>query len=138
MIPTALTPELRALAWAVVLGVVQILAAAYAVAAQRQGGLTWAAGSRDTPQPPPTGVAARLVRARDNFAETFPFFAAAVLAAGMTGHTGGLSATGAAIYFWGRVIYLPLYAAGVPYLRSVVWGVATAGMLMVLAATLLG
>jgi uncharacterized MAPEG superfamily protein len=36
-------------------------------------------------------------------------------------------------YFWARLAYLPLYAAGIAYLRSLVWAVSLLGMLMVLA-----
>ncbi|MBB5692534.1 MAPEG family protein [Muricoccus pecuniae] len=127
-----MTPELRLLAWSVVLGLVHIIAAAAAATRQRPGGLAWAAGARDEPQPPPSGVAARLTRARDNFLETFPLFAAALLAAHLAGRSGGMTSWGALIYFWARVAYLPLYAAGVPMIRSVVWGAAMVGLVMVL------
>ena len=42
------------------------------------------------------------------------------------------TALGAQLYFWARVAYVPLYAAGIPYLRSLVWAVSVAGILMVL------
>ena len=32
------------------------------------------------------------------------------------------------------MIYLPLYALGVPYVRSLVWLVATGGLVMIIAA----
>jgi 2,4-dienoyl-CoA reductase-like NADH-dependent reductase (Old Yellow Enzyme family) len=69
--------ELKLLAVAVVIGLIQLLWAAGAARAQQD--MKWAAGPRDTPMPI-TGAAARLERAFWNFAETFPFFAAAVLA----------------------------------------------------------
>lgn len=133
-----LTPDLRYLAWAVILGIVQIILAAYATAAQRPNGLAWAAGSRDAPQPPPTGVAGRLSRAWDNFLETFPLFVAAVLLVHVTGRGGALSAWGAALYFWGRVVFVPLYASGIAYARPVAWAVAMTGIALLLAAALLG
>ncbi|MFC7734713.1 MAPEG family protein [Roseomonas sp. GCM10028921] len=131
-----MTPELRLLAWSIVLGLVHIIAAAVTTTRQRPGGLAWAAGARDKPQPPPSGVAARLTRARDNFLETFPLFAATLLAAHFAGRTGGMTGWGALIYFWARVAYLPLYAAGVPMIRSVVWGAAMVGLVMVLLSLL--
>ncbi|HEY8614137.1 MAG TPA: MAPEG family protein [Roseomonas sp.] len=127
-----MTPELRWLAWTVVLGLVHIVAATVTTTAQRPGGLRWAAGARDEPQPPPSGVAGRLARAGENFAETFPFFAAAVLAAHLAGRNGALTGWGTLIYFWARVAYLPLYAAGVPYLRTVIWAMSLVGLVMVL------
>ena len=45
-----------------------------------------------------------------------------------------LTVWGAALYFWGRVVYVPLYAFGVPYIRSLVWLVSLAGLVMVLAS----
>ena len=45
-----------------------------------------------------------------------------------------LTFIGTHLYFFGRLIYLPLYAFGIPYVRSLVWLVALAGMVMVIAA----
>ena len=47
---------------------------------------------------------------------------------------GTLSAIGAHLYFFGRVIYLPLYAFGVPYVRSLVWLVAAGGRVLNITA----
>jgi uncharacterized MAPEG superfamily protein len=66
--------------------------------------------------------------------ETFPLFAAAVLAVVATSHTSENTALGAQLYFWGRVAYVPLYAAGIPYLRTVAWAVALVGLLKILFA----
>ncbi|UFN51186.1 MAPEG family protein [Roseomonas sp. OT10] len=130
-----MTTELRCLVWAAALGLLHLLLAAGATRMQRND-LAWAAGSRDTPQPPPTGVAGRLQRAQANFLETFPLFVAVLLAAQLGGRTGGAAALGAQVYLWARVIYLPLYAAGVPWLRSLVWGASVVGIAMVLFAAL--
>ena len=83
------------------------------------------------------GVAGRLDRALRNFVETFPLFAAPVLTAHLTDTHGPLTEWGARLYFWGRVAYVLLYAAGVPLLRSLVWNVATIGIVLVVAALLL-
>jgi len=114
--------EIRMLAWAILLGIVQLLLAAAFVTAQR--GLKWNAGARDAQLPPPSGVAGRLDRALRNFLETFPFFAAAVLAVVAMGKGSAHTALAAQLYFWARLAYVPLYAAGVPYLRSLVWVVS--------------
>jgi uncharacterized MAPEG superfamily protein len=66
--------------------------------------------------------------------ETFGFFAAAVLAAVATQRTTPDTAMGVELYFWARVIYLPLYVIGVPYVRTLVWAVSLWGMLKVLLA----
>jgi uncharacterized MAPEG superfamily protein len=124
--------ELQMLSWAIVLGIVQLMLAATLSTQQR--GLGWNASARDGEPKPLTGVAARIDRALKNFLETFAFFAAAVLAVVATQHTSAHTALGAQLYFWGRVVYVPLYAAGTPYVRTLAWAVSMAGLLMVLLA----
>lgn len=124
--------EIQMLAWAMALGLFQILLAATLMTKQR--GLQWNASARDGVPQPLTGIAARLDRASNNFLETFVFFAAAVLAVVATGRTSADTALGVQLYFWARLVYLPLYAAGVPYVRTVVWAVSLWGLLKVLLA----
>ena len=127
--------EITLLGWTVVLGIVQVLLAAGAK--RRQDGTQWAMGSRDEPRPPPTGVAGRLARAEANFMESFPFFAAAIVAVHVTGREGALSALGAQLFFWSRLVYVPLYASGVPVVRSIIWGASMVGLVQVVLALLL-
>ncbi len=126
--------ELKLLAVAVVIGFIQILWAA--AAARRQQGLKWAAGPRDEVRTV-DGVAARLDRALRNFMETFPFFATAVIVAYLGGKLGDLTLWGSVLYVAARALYVPLYAAGVPLVRSVVWTAAMVGLGMVVAAIFL-
>ena len=123
-------PEMRMLAWSIALGLAHVLLGA--VLMTRQRGMKWNASARDGEAKPLTGVAARVDRAMRNFLETFPFFAAAVLAVVVSGRTGADSALGAQVYFWARLAYLPIYAAGIPYLRSLAWAVSLWGLLQVL------
>ena len=125
-----MTIELSMLMWSVVLGLVQIALAATCSVSQR--GLAWAAGARDGIAPPLTGVGARLDRARANFLETFPLFVAVVLAAHLMQRHDSMTVLGAQLYFWGRLIYVPLYAAGVPYLRTLAWAVSIVGIVLLL------
>jgi len=128
-----LAVELKLLGVAIVVGLVQLLWAA-AAARAHQGDLKWAAGPRDTPMPL-GGVAARLDRAFWNFAETFPFFAAAVLACAVTGKLGSdLTVYGSIAYVGARALYAPLYALGIPTIRTLVWLAAMIGLVMVLVA----
>ena len=131
-----MTIELRMLTLGVVLGIVQIVAASHAASLQR--GYRWSASPRDEKMPPLRGVAGRLDRALRNFTETFPLFAAVVLAAHASETHNALTEWGARLYFWARVAYVPLYAAGVPLIRSLVWNVATIGIVLLVAALLLG
>ena len=124
--------ELQMLAWAIALGLVHLMLDAGLKTSQR--GLAWNASARDGEPEPLTGVAGRVNRGFGNFLETFPMFAAAVLAVVAVDRADAQTALGAQLYFWARVAYIPLYAAGIPYLRSVIWGVSLVGILMVLAA----
>lgn len=118
------------LAWTVVLGLVQVVLTVLAVIGQR--GLSWAAHARDDSAPLP-GVGGRLQRALANFLETFPLFAAVALAAMVMGHAdAGQALLGAQLYFWGRVAYVPAYAAGIPWLRTLIWAVSLVGLVMLL------
>ena len=126
--------ELRLLAWSVLLGFVQIILSAQATT--NQYGLTWNMGARDQDMPPLNALAGRLRRAQDNFLETFPLFATAVLIAMVAGRGGTLTQWGVQLYFWARVVYLPLYAIGIRVVRTIVWIVSIVGIGMVLAALL--
>src|SRR5215212_8176959 len=128
--------ELRMLTLSVVLGIVQIIAASHAASLQR--GYRWTASPRDEKVEPLRGVAGRLNRALRNFVETFPLFVAVVLVAHVTDTHDALTEWGARLYFWGRVAYVLLYAAGVPLIRSLVWNVATIGIGLIVVALLLG
>lgn len=129
-----MTIEIQMLAWAIALGLLQLLLAATLMTQRR--GLKWNTGARDAEPAPLTGVAARVDRAFKNFLETFPFFAAAVLAVVVSGRANADTALGAQLYLWARVVYLPLYAAGIPYLRTATWAVSLWGLIKVLLALL--
>jgi uncharacterized MAPEG superfamily protein len=119
----------------VVLGLVQIVAASHAASLQR--GYRWTSSPRDEPTPPLRGVAGRLDRALRNYLETFPLFAAVVLVAHVSETHNALTEWGSRLYLWGRVAYVPLYAAGVPLVRSLAWNVATVGIVLLAIALLL-
>jgi len=73
-----------------------------------------------------------------NYLETFPFFAALVLVAQAAGVHTRFTEWGALLYFGARLVYLPLYVLGVPLVRSLVWNVATVGMLLLVVALMRG
>lgn len=126
-----MTTELSLLAWSVVLGLVHAMATG--LAATRQFGLAYNMGPRDEGKAL-TGVGGRVNRAFANYMQTFPFFAAAVLAAHVAGRHSWATVLGAQLYFWARVAYVPLYAAGVPVVRTAAFGVAVAGIVLLLVA----
>lgn len=122
--------ELSILGWSVVLGLAYVFTAAALGTAQR--GLGWNVGNRDGEAKPLTGAAARAARASKNFLETFAFFAAAVLAVTISQRTSTSTLIGAQVYFWARLVYLPVYTIGIPYLRTLVWIVSLWGIVQVL------
>lgn len=122
--------ELTYLAWTLVLALVQIVVTAQFFTAAN--GLAYNAGPRDTPPKPMSVLGGRFERAQKNLLETLPVAAAAILIAHGAGRHNGYTSLGAALYFWGRLVYLPLYAAGIPYLRSLVWLVSMLGIVLVL------
>jgi uncharacterized MAPEG superfamily protein len=128
------TTELTLLGWTLVLAIVQILL--HSSARTRETGLGYNASARDGGVPPPGQVTARLERAKLNLFETLPLFIGAVLAAHAAGVTGALTLWGCWLYLGARIVYVPLYAFGVPVVRSLVWLVAMAGLAMVLFALL--
>lgn len=126
-----MTTELRVLLFAVVLGIIHILASAMAITKQR--GAKWNMSARDTKAPEPTGLAGRLDRASKNFFETFPLVAAGILLVHVTQASSPVTALGAQIYLGARILYVPLYAFGIPVIRTLVWTVSMIGFVMLLA-----
>ena len=126
--------ELKMLSCSILLGLAYVLIAG--ALSTRQRGITWNAGNRDGEAPPLSNVAARADRAARNFLETFAFFVAAVLAVLIAQREDARTAIGAQMYFWARAVYLPVYIIGIPYLRSLVWLVSVAGILLLVGAAL--
>ncbi len=131
-----MTTELIALAWAVVLAFVHLFAAAGA--RNRETGLAYNAGNRDAEGPPVGVVTGRLRRAQANYYESLPLFIAAVLIASTAGRHNGLTSGGAWTFVLARAAYLPIYAVGVPYVRTAAWAAGVTGIALVLYGALHG
>ncbi|MBC7428876.1 MAG: MAPEG family protein [Bacteriovorax sp.] len=129
-----LSIELKMLLYSVILGLVQLMASAQA--ATKQKGISWNLSARDQKGPELAGVSGRLDRAFKNFMETFPFFMTAILVVQITTLANPLSNIGAQLYFWARVVYVPLYAFGIPVFRTLVWIASLIGIILVLSALL--
>ncbi len=130
----AMTTELTVLTLAALLQVLQF--ALYSVTAQKQVGMNYAAGSRDTPRQL-TGTAGRLQRALNNHFEGLILFGIAVFVITASGQSSGLTATCAWVYLAARVLYIPAYAFGwVPW-RSVIWAAGFIATIIMLLAALL-
>lgn len=130
-----MTIELWCLFAAMVLALVHLSTASFAFKAQV--GNRYMVGARDEDLRP-SGMAARLDRAQRNFMETFAVFAAAVLMVEHLHVAGALSQWGAVVYVAGRMLFLPLYLMGVPWLRTFSWNAATLGLVLVMAQIVVG
>ncbi len=73
----------------------------------------------------------RAKRANANMMESLIIFAPLILVAAFTARFNAMTALGAALFFWGRLAYAPLYWFGVPWLRSVAWFVGIVGIVLV-------
>jgi len=124
--------EMQMLWLSAALGIVQLVLVI--VASGIAGRTNWALGPRDEPGPPFGKVGARLDRALGNFVQTFAVFVAAVLIVNTLGKHTAMSMWGVQIYFWARVAYVPIYAAGVPVVRTFVWVASVVGIAMVMLA----
>jgi Predicted membrane protein len=123
-----MTFELWVLLGAALLGLIHMTAASFTFKAQV--GNRYTVGARDE-NLQPSGIAGRLHRAQQNFLETFAIFAVCVVIVHLAEASGDLSYWGSILYLAGRLLFLPLYAAGVPWLRTFSWNLATLGLVLV-------
>ena len=91
-------------------------------------------GNRDNLQEA-TPMGGRAERAAKNSIEAAVFFVPLALIA----NAAGLDAEvmlGAQVAFWARIAYVPIYIAGIKYLRSLVWIVGVVGYGMMISVML--
>jgi len=131
-----MTIELTLLAWTLVLALVQI--SLHGMLRTKETGPDYNVGPRDEPGPPVRPITGRMQRAQANLFETLPLFIAAVLIAHVADRDGALTLWGCWMYLIARIVYVPLYAFGIPVVRTLVWMVATVGLVLVLVAVLGG
>lgn len=129
-----MTTELSVLAWGCILGLAHIFIAVRLKT--RQYGTKWNIGARDEELPPPNPIVGRLARAQANFFETFPIIAAAILIVTAADLESAWTAAGALLWLGARAVYLPLYAAGVPVVRTVVFLASIVGIALVIRPAL--
>jgi uncharacterized MAPEG superfamily protein len=125
--------EVTVLGWAVLLAAVQLVL--FAVPANRQLGPAYTAGPRDVKREL-TGVPARLQRAFANHVEGLVLFTAAVAVVTLGDASTPVTRTAAILYLAARVLYVPAYALGAPYLRSLIWAVGFFATVMMVVVAL--
>ena len=125
----AASTEIWVLGWSAVLLIVQVVIQATAAG---DLGVTYLLSARDEKRESKSILAGRLDRALKNLLETYPAFIAIVVALVVTNKTGGLAATGAWLWLAARVVYVLLYAAGIPVVRTLVWLASIVGLVLML------
>ena len=87
-------------------------------------------GSRDSLDPPSTTLS-RASRATRNMVEAMIMFVPLILTAVIAGRTNDMTALGAAIFFWARLAYAPMYWFGIPVARTLAWGISVIGLVLI-------
>lgn len=77
-------------------------------------------GNRDQP-PEPSVLAARLDRAKNNMLESLAMFLPLALMVLIRGGDTALATRAALVFLIARAAYVPVYASGIPVLRSIIW-----------------
>jgi len=119
---------------AVALGIVHVSADSFSFKAQV--GNDYTLGPRDEPKER-EGMAGRLHRAARNYTENLALFVAAVVLVQSAGVTHVLVDWGAGLWLGGRVAYLPGYASGIKWVRTVFWQVAMIGVVLMVVSLFL-
>jgi uncharacterized MAPEG superfamily protein len=125
--------EFTWLVWSVALAFVQVVVAT--TGATLQVGLPRLAANR-ADMPELSGWVGRMQRAHRNMLESLPLFAILVLVAVVSGRNNAVTLMGAQIFFWARLVYVFVYGAGIPWLRTGVWSVSVIGMVIVFSQLL--
>jgi uncharacterized MAPEG superfamily protein len=125
--------ELKLLVWSVGLTIVQMLVAV--TGATMQFGLPALAGNRED-LPRASGWAGRAARAHNNMLENLVLFAVLVVAASVMEKMNAMTALGSQLFFWGRLIYAPIYIIGIPWVRTAAFLVSMTGLVLIFAQLL--
>ena len=131
-----MTPTLTLVIYMAILTWLTLLAASLIRAkGWTPAGMMIAFGNRDN-LPDATALSGRAARTAQNTLEGFLLFAAIALVAHAAGVASPRVVLGAQVFFWARVVYIPVYYAGIVYLRTVVWTVGIFGLAMMIFAML--
>ncbi|EJF91596.1 MAPEG family protein [Bartonella tamiae] len=120
------------LALSVIMLMVHIFLQAFFVTKDK--GRAWNAGPRDHSGIALSPIAGRAVRASANFRETYLAFLALMLMSAFYPSDIILTVFGGIIWLVARMLYLPFYLLGIPYIRSIIWLFSIVGLAIMFAA----
>lgn len=114
--------ELVVINWALIVAASLIKSKAW-----KPSGLMAAMGNREEAVEC-SGFPARTERAAKNMLENMVLFSALALVASVGGVADPHVELGARIFFWARLVYIPIYMAGIPVARTAIWAISVIGM----------
>jgi uncharacterized MAPEG superfamily protein len=120
--------DFQMLVWSIALAFIQMVVAVSGCVLEV--GLPKLAGNRDGLSPM-SGWVGRAQRAHLNMLENLVLFAPLVLIADIASRNNAATGLGAQIFFWARLVYAVVYVIGIPWLRTTIWGISVAGMVMI-------
>jgi uncharacterized MAPEG superfamily protein len=124
--------ELKYLLSAVGLYFVMIVMQALSATFSKKATVGELLGARD--DMPATGLTplhARTKRAQANMTEGMMIFIPLIFAALYLNDLSSKTALGAAMFFYGRLAFAPLYYFGVPVVRTLAWAVSIIGLILI-------
>ncbi|HVC38037.1 MAG TPA: MAPEG family protein [Gammaproteobacteria bacterium] len=103
---------------------------------QAYGG-RWLLSNRSTEGLPPLPeLGQRAVRAHENLKESYPAFAVAILLLAFSGGFTQYTAMAALVFLLARLVHMPAYIIGIPWLRTSSWAVGFVAMVYLLIMAL--
>ena len=127
-----MTPDLHYLVYSALLAWIMVMTAAVLRArAWTMPGVMLMFSNREN-VPPSTSIAGRAERAARNMLVNLTLLVALLLAVHGANINDPMIATGAALFFWARLVYFPIYVAGLICIRTAAWLVSIAGLVMIL------
>lgn len=130
-----MTIELLAALVVIALGLLQVVLQAGEY--RRVHGVPYANTAQDVPSTQTDSILlGRLTRALRNLHETLPFFLGVVIILALMDYSTANTRIAALVFAGARIVYLPLYAMGVPYLRGLVWTVSFIALISLIVTAL--
>ena len=124
-----LTTDLKMLIATAVLALLSFLP--YFVAYLKTWGITGTVGNREN-LPPLPQWGQRALAAHSNLTENLVHFSVLVIVAHIIGASNDITAMGATLFFLARIVYLVVYIAGIPWVRTIAFMAGWVGEVMIL------
>ena len=128
-----MTTELAFLAWSAAL--TSVLWIPYILSRFMVWGIADTVGYPDNPPALPKW-AQRAQKAHVNMVENFAAFAALILIAHVTQQTSALTVTGAALFFYARLVHAIVHILGIPWIRTLAFLAGWVGIILVFIAVI--